>query len=166
MKKIIFLDIDGVLATNIQFRMNHKKFMSKNEWAKELNVPYPFDKGCVKIFNEILEETNSTIILSSDWKLHWNLEQIDIIFKRNGVNQSPEFVTDNDPISFGNLTKNRAWEIEKCIKVIQPEKYVIIDDLWIHTYMGLDVDKFVLTKNSEGLKQIGIKDKIIGILND
>jgi len=43
---------------------------------------------------------------------------------------------------------------------------VIIDDLWVHTYMGLDIDKFVLTKNSEGLKQIGIKDKILKILND
>ena len=43
--KIIFLDIDGVLATNKEFATNRTKFREKYLWAKELRVPYKFNKG-------------------------------------------------------------------------------------------------------------------------
>ena len=36
---VIFLDIDGVLATNLQFQMNKQKFQEKHAWADELRVP-------------------------------------------------------------------------------------------------------------------------------
>ena len=51
--KIIFLDIDGVLATNKEFATNRTKFREKYLWAKELRVPYGWNKGCVDVFNEI-----------------------------------------------------------------------------------------------------------------
>ena len=38
-KNLIFLDIDGVLATHKQYMMNRKKFQDKNSIAKELNIP-------------------------------------------------------------------------------------------------------------------------------
>ena len=69
--KYIFLDIDGVLACDAQMYTNAKKFQKKREWAKELNVLYPFDPICVKVLNEILEATGAEIILSSDWKKFW-----------------------------------------------------------------------------------------------
>ena len=125
----MFLDIDGVLATNKQFGMNVKKFREKNEWAMNNNVPYPFDTKCVDIFNEILEETNAEIILSSDWKLHWDLIKMDLIFKKNNLIRSPRMMTKNDSISFGNITKNRVHEIELFLKDFEFVNYVIIDDL-------------------------------------
>ena len=91
--KIIFLDIDGVLATNKEFGMNRTKFQTKHPEAKELHIPYPFNPECVKIFNEILDETNAIIVLSSDWRLHWDLDGLDRIFKFNGVKKSPIALT-------------------------------------------------------------------------
>jgi len=165
--KTIFLDIDGVIATDRQFMGNRNKFNQKNPWSKELRVPYGFDKGCVAILNEILEETSSVIVMSSDWRTHWNLTELNEIFSHNGIIRGPKFVTDVDPVSFGNLEKNRAWEIEKFIKEHDITNYVVIDDLDVGKYMSEsgDDNKFVKTVSSEGLKQTGIKNKILSILN-
>jgi histidinol phosphatase-like enzyme len=80
----VFLDLDGVLATNKQYMMNQKKFQDKNPIAKKLRIPYPFDPKCVKIFNEILDATEADIVLSSDWKLHFSLEDIVIKIREIG----------------------------------------------------------------------------------
>ena len=165
--KTIFLDIDGVLATHKQYMMNRNKFWDKNDIAKELKIPYPFDPKCVKIFNEILDATGADIVLSSDWKIHFSLEDLDLIFKFNGVNKSPIDITTNDVVSFGNLVRNRAYQIGEYIQTHNITNYVVIDDLNISNYMSItnDQDKFVLTSDFEGLKQLGIKNKVIIILN-
>lgn len=166
-QKIIFLDIDGVLATHIQFMMNRTKFRKKYPEADRLRIPYPFDKDCVKIFNEIIEETGAEIVLSSDWKHHFNLEEIDEIFKYNGVIKSPFVFTENDVKSFGNITLNRAWEIDLFIRANDVDNFVVIDDLWVDKYMkfGVEDKRIIRTTDSEGLKQTGIKSKIIDRLN-
>ena len=166
--KVIFLDIDGVLATTKQYFTNRTKFREKNIDAKELNLPYPWDKECVDVFNEILDATNAVIVLSSDWKHHWSLEEIDKVFKWNGVIKSPIAYTPNDSVSFGNLTMNRAWEIEKYIREVGVDNYVVIDDLWVNKYMKSNgsEDRAFITRESEGLKQTGLKDKIIKKLNN
>lgn len=163
--KIIFLDIDGVLATNRQFMGNRNKFNQKNPWSKELGVPYGFDKGCVKVFNEILEKTEAVIVLSSDWKLHWDLTQLDTIFKENGVIRSPKFVTENLKSSF-DLERNRFFEVDKFIKDYGVTNFIAVDDLDLRQGGLKPVENFFLTKSGEGLKQIGLKDKIIKVLND
>ena len=165
--KIIFLDIDGVLATDTQYFMNSTKFRKKNEWAEELRVPYPFDKGCVRILNEILESTNAEIVLSSSWKTMFRLEELDIIFKKNGVVKSPITTTSNVYASANNITMNRAVEIEDYLMKNKVDKYVVIDDLPVGEYMKLtnDDDKFVLTNDAEGLKKLSVKEKILKILN-
>lgn len=165
---IIFLDIDGVLATHKQYMMNRKKFWDKNDIAKELRIPYPFDPKCVKIFNEILDATGADIVLSSDWKEHFSLEDLDLIFKFNGVNKSPIDITTSEIASFGNQTMNRAFQIGEYVTRNNITNYVVIDDLNVGKYMVItdEVHKFVLTDDFEGLKQLSIKNKIINILNN
>jgi hypothetical protein len=167
MSKIIFLDIDGVLSTHKQYMMNRKKFWDKNDIAKDLRIPYPFDPKCVKIFNEILDSTGADIVLSSDWKYHWNLSDLDTIFKFNGVNKSPIDITINQDASMSNQTMNRAYQIGKYITDYGITNYVVIDDLNVGKYMQItnEEDKFVLTNDFEGLKQLGIKSKILNILS-
>lgn len=162
-KKTIFLDIDGVLATHIEFMKPRKKFHEKYDDAKQLRIPYPFNSGCVKILNSILEETDTQIVLSSDWRHHWDLEELDKIFKFNNLIKSPVAVTGNHPVSFGNLEKNRVNEIEKFRKSNDVGSFVIVDDLRMDIYL---TTRFVRTKDSEGLKQTGIKTKILKFLND
>ena len=148
--------------------MNKKKFQDKNPIAKELNISYPFDPKCVKVFNEILDETGADIVLSSDWKELFNLKDLDTIFKFNGVNKSPIDVTISELASFGNQTMNRAFQIGEYVMRKSITNYVVIDDLNVGKYMVItnEENKFVLTNDFEGIKQLGIKNKIINILNN
>ena len=164
---VIFLDIDGVLATNLQFQMNKQKFQEKHAWADELRVPYPFDPGCVKVLNEIIETTDAEIVLSSDWKLHWNILELHEIFKQNGVIKSPRTTTLNITVDDFDLEEERSYQISEFIKKFKPKQYVIIDDLEVGPKMESveGQDRYVKTKDSEGLKQTGVKEKILEKIN-
>jgi hypothetical protein len=160
--KTIFLDIDGVLATHKEFMMNRTKFRKKYSTAMELRIPYPFNSGCVKVLNEILQETDAEIVLSSDWRLHWNLEELDKIFKFNGVIKSPTGATGFSKRKMSSdLEDDRTWQIKSYIEAQNITNWVAIDDL---NLSGLG-DRFVMTRDNEGLKQTGLKNKILKILN-
>jgi hypothetical protein len=166
--KIIFLDIDGVLATDKEFMTNRTKFRTKYPKMNELKVPYPWNKGAVEVFNEILDMTDADIVLSSDWKLHWNLDELKQIFEWNGVKKYPIAVTNNEYVSINNLEMNRAAEIGDYVREYDVVNYVVIDDLNVGKYMGLtgDDDKFFMTRSGEGIKKTGLKDRIIKKLNN
>lgn len=170
----IFLDIDGVVATHKEYstRRTSKKFL------KEFNV-YPYNKKCVKILNEILKETDADIILSSDWSLFFDMEQMDKIFKHNGIIKSPiDYVKQFALKMSTSKQTNRGYSIDEYL-VYHPEvtDYVIIDDLDIRAYedwcdtfkieKSIDYDKFVYCSRGdfEGIKQTGIKEKILKVLN-
>jgi hypothetical protein len=159
LNNVIFLDIDGVLATHKQFMSNRKKFQDKHEDAKELNIPYPFDQKCVKIFNEILKETDADIVLTSDWRLFWKLEELDRIFKFNKIIKSPIAITSKTKlVSRSNLELNRTKQIEDFLDENTVLNYVVVDDLHLDLYL---TEKFVKTKDLQGLKESNIKEKII-----
>lgn len=174
MKKI-FLDIDGVIATSKEHRMNATKFQKKNQWAKDLNVAYPFNKECVEILNEIIESTQAEIVLTSDWKKFWTLGQMSVIFKENGIIKSPIDETKIGVCYSSNDIKIRVAEIETYLKLHNMitsdhntpiENWVIIDDLPLNWYLSEEIKtRFFITKESEGLKQCGLKNKIIEKLN-
>lgn len=167
MEKIIFLDIDGVLATHKEFWICRPKYYKKFPVAEELKIPYPFNKGCVKILNEILTETKADIVLSSDWRTHWTLDELDKIFKFNNVISSPVNVTNREMVSLTNLEKNRAYQIGSFITEHKIDNWVAIDDLDMRSYMSItgDEDKMFVTRDNEGLKQTNLKNKIIKKLN-
>lgn len=143
--------------------MNRRKFQEKHPLTEELNIPYPFNAGCVKIFNEILSETDAKIVLSSDWRLYWNLEDLDKIFKFNGVIKSPEATTSFSKWKMSSSSElDRIKQIEQYVAHSEITNWVAIDDLNLSD-LG---DRFVRTKDSEGLKQTGLKNKILKILND
>jgi HAD domain in Swiss Army Knife RNA repair proteins len=161
---VIFLDIDGVLATDKEFMRSTSNFHKKNPIAKELRIPYPFNPGCVKIFNEILEKTNFDIVLSSDWKFHWNLEEIDKIFKFNGVIKSPFSVTIENKWKFlCDLEDDRHFQIMSWVEKNKPENWIAIDDLDLTKLFMVNnlTENFFLTRSNEGIKQLSLKNKIL-----
>jgi len=168
--KTIFLDIDGVLATDKQFRINREKFKHNNKWAAEYDVPYPYDKDCVKIINEIVESTGAQIVLSSDWKLHYNLDTMDKIFEANGIKTKPVGTTEDFGYSGLLLEMWRASEIVSYIDKHDVGQWVVIDDLnmqkWFDDYGGGKSDRFFITRSRDGLKKLSLKDKIINKLNE
>jgi len=159
-EKHIFLDIDGVLATSNQYRTN------KKNWHPMYDC-YRFDEKCVKVFNDIIEKTNPIIILSSDWKDHYTIAQMNEIFEWNGVNTK---VSDITMPSWGvqftslqQLEECRSYEINKYVVEHELKRWVAIDDLNLKLWLP---ENFVhCTRVSEGIKQSGVKDKILKILN-
>ena len=158
-RKTIFLDIDGVLATPRQF--------SSPNISEELNC-YPFDKKCVKVLNEILNKTNARIIITSDWKLHFDIEKLDKFFKFNKVNADITITTDDlwgEYSSLNQLEECRGDEINKFVKEngMENEKWVVVDDLNLKEF--LPPNRFVLVKDEfRGLNNKNVKEKIIDIL--
>lgn len=130
--KYIFLDIDGVLTTLYEtMDLENLLYWKDNDWAKKMNVHYPFNENCVSILNEILKETDAEIILSSDWRKHKTKEQLDVIFKNNGVIKSPIDTTPNYRDHYSNFEYARSIEIVHYIaeNTIDINNIVVIDDL-------------------------------------
>jgi 8-oxo-dGTP pyrophosphatase MutT (NUDIX family) len=162
-----------------------KKFM--NECPVEVRFD-DFDKKSITILNEILEETGAEIVVSSDWRFHANLEELGEYYTSQGISKKPIGITKkmgecNVP---QNFIWSRHWELEqsRSLEILQylqdhPEvtEWVAVDDLnmgipqndetWGEMEMDWGLTNFVLTpKSSEGIKQSGIKEKIIKYLID
>ena len=142
-QKVIFLDIDGVLATKNSIKTEKHLWYSKRA--------YPFDKKCVTALNQVLEKTNPTIVLTSDWRRAYDLEEIDKIFKFNKVIISPTDYTKN--------RHNRDKEIVEYVKKNKLSKFVIIDDMLITCYR----ERFVRTQAEKGLELNQVK-RIVKLL--
>lgn len=154
--KVIFLDIDGVLATTSCYGVARK-----NKWDS-----YKFDEKCVTVLNFILQETGAEIILSSDWRRHYTLQEMREIFAHNFVLRGPiGFTTTRLSYTSSELEIGRTEEIKIWLKENAWKndiKWVSVDDLDMSEGLG---DNFVLCKNQhEGIKRKGIKEKIIEIL--
>lgn len=195
--KVIFLDNDGVICLSSNWGTRHKK---QTKWGKmklsmSMNsIPVEcrfdnFDRKAIKVLNQILEITNAEIVVSSDWRLHANLEELGEYYTSQGIIKKPIGVTEvfhytnwleekRVPEDFDwNRTdgqeQERHFEIKEWLKN-HPEvtHWVAVDDL----HMGIHVanssygpfdrdwglENFVWTPRYwEGIKQSGIKQKII-----
>ena len=150
-----------------------------------------FDDKAVKVLNEILEETGAEIVVSSDWRLHATLEELGEYYESQGITKKPIAVTDMFKDIFPkewNAFRFRAeLELERSMEIghwleNHPEvtNWVAIDDLnmspeFLSKYFSHSEDdtknpglsNFVLTPRSrEGIKQSGVKEKILKFLND
>lgn len=148
-----------------------------------------FDKKAVKVLNEILEQTGAEIVVSSDWRLHATLEELGDYYESQGITKRPVAVTDIFKDLFPkewNAFRFRAdLEVERSMEIghwleNHPEvtHWVAIDDLdmsvgFLSKYFSGEGDKnpglsnFVHTPRSrEGIKQSGIKEKVIKFLTN
>lgn len=196
--KILFLDNDGVICLSNNWGERAKKwanFKRDNPDVEFTDRPVQcrfddFDDKAVKVLNEILEETGADIVVSSDWRLHANLEELGEYYESQGIIKKPIAVTDQFQDLFpkewnafrfrANLELERSMEINHWLEN-HPEvtHWVAVDDLDMSIkFLGDrfaaedDSDKkpgltnFVLTPRSrEGIKQSGVKEKIIEFLN-
>lgn len=155
---VIFLDIDGVLALP-------KQFCSKKTNAFGV---YNFDSKCVDVFNNILDNTTTKIVLSSDWKNSYDINTMNNIFKYNGIKS---YIVHYTPDLWGvkykslkELEECRANEILTFVELHDVKNYVAIDDLNLSPWIS--EKHFVhCARTNEGIKQLNIKEKIITRLN-
>lgn len=173
--KIIFIDHDGVMCLSTEWGSRDKKIKKwkltqtdEEGYVNNREIPAHirmdnFNPKAVNVLNEILELTDSEIVVSSDWKLHCTLEQLQDMFKQYGVIKSPIDVTPNEILkNLSDLESNRVKEINQWLSNhSEVTHWVAIDDLDLS-----ELSNFVQTKRmKEGIKQLGIKEKIINFLN-
>jgi len=197
--KVIFLDHDGVicLSNNWGGRMKKQKKYGRKLSQGVLEMPVDvrfddFDKKAIDTLNEILEETNAEIVVSSDWKRWATVEEMGEYYESQGIKKKPidftpffrDLMKDGKAPKIGefhyqrfeDLEQERHFEILDYLKD-HPEitHWVAIDDL----NMGIDIvytdgqedqrywglTNFVWTpQESEGIKQSGKKEKILEFL--
>ena len=185
--KVIFLDNDGVICLSNNWGSRYKKwrnFSCKNpdvEFSdRPLNCKFDnFDKKAVRVLNSIIEETGAEIVVSSDWRIHANLDELGDYYQDHGIIKKPIGITPffnemESPKDFkfkGSvlLEQERHFEILEWLKNNKVTHWVAVDDLDM-SLRSTDLKEwglsnFVLTpKSNEGIKQSGIKDRIIKFL--
>ncbi len=185
--KILFLDNDGVICLSNNWGGRTRKYEEYRKLHpdtnsyKEVDVFHRFDnfdRKAVEVLNSILEETGAEIVVSSDWKKHATLNELGDYYESQGIIKRPiavtrSFIGCDIPEDFGwNRSlmheQERSFEINQYVKDF-PEitHWVAVDDLDMSMRNTWGVANFVLTpRMSEGIKQSGIKEKIIGFLTD
>jgi hypothetical protein len=197
--KVIFLDNDGVICLSNNWGERAKKWANFKRDNPDSDATFEnkpiqcrfddFDDKAVKVLNEILEETGAEIVVSSDWRLHANLDELGEYYESQGIIKKPIAVTDIFKDVFPkewNAFRFRAeLELERSMEIgywlqNHPEvtNWVAIDDLnmspeFLSKYFSNSEDEaknpglsnFVLTPRSrEGIKQSGVKEKVLKFL--
>ena len=189
--KVLFLDNDGVICLYNNWGGRAKKWAKYKklnpEAMSDTTAPVDirfdnFDKKAIKVLNSILEETGAEIVVSSDWRLYANLEEIGEYYESKGILKKPiaftkRYIGCDKPDEF-EWTRRTMYEQQRCIEVRQylidhPEitNWVCIDDLELgesDTYGRVQpwgLSNFVHTPNEkEGIKQQGVKDRVLQFL--
>jgi hypothetical protein len=114
--KIIFLDIDGVIAS-----LDHIRITSLLEEDNPDKYGYAFDPRCVKNLQYIIKQTNAKLIISSSWK-SMGKEALLTMWK---MRELPGEIIGTTP---DLLRGSRGMEIQVWIDTNDVTKFVIIDD--------------------------------------
>jgi len=171
--KVLFLDHDGVICLSSEFGSRFKNSEGLDSMFDR------FNNKAIKVLNDIIRETDCEIVVSSDWKYHSNFSQLQELYKIRGILKSPIDCTpfylypeDYDEIEFNpkyDLEQNRSLEIKRWLR-LHPDvtNWVAVDDLNMNgENFRWGLKNFVHTPFiREGIKQSGVKDKIIKFLNE
>jgi len=154
--KILYTDIDYVLSLDSEMSKKNTKW----GWVS------PFNRKAVLVYNDIISKTDAEIVISSDWKNHWTLKELqDIFIEFAGIIKAPFDVTRTIPgVTMQNLDEWRAKEILEHVEKYKPTSWVAIDDLYLNSWIS-DENFVFLPRSNEGIKQSGKKDQIINKLN-
>ena len=95
-KKLLFLDIDGVLNSWHYFK-NNKTLIDKSESKKDfkINKWTHLDPDAIKRLNRLVDLSGVEVIISSTWRLLFSLEEINKMLAFRGAtfqasNRTPE----------------------------------------------------------------------------
>lgn len=184
--KVLFLDHDGVICLSAQWGGRFKKKGYDSNPATPLDIRMDsFDKKAVDVLNKIIDTTGCELVISSDWKRWGTIEQMRDMFITRGIKPPIAYTPDlKDFDSDANHLLKSCNDYET-IRVLEIKKYlndhpevthwVAVDDMDLGEKIGPvsgnsngGLTNFVITKKpyTEGIKQCGVKEKIIKFLND
>lgn len=126
--KIIFLDFDGVINSELYFLT--QKF--KDDYTSgELCSEAKLDPENIKLINKLVSDTGATVVASTAWRIHNSVDNLNYFLKLRGAKFE---LVDSTPIH--KMVPNslvyptRGLEIQDYLDhiLIVPESIVIIDD--------------------------------------
>ena len=156
MRRIIFLDFDGVL--NTEYYQGLLQFQGK-QWQDQYGAF--FDPRAVRQLKRVIDTTGADIVVESSWK-YLGLEAMQELWR---VRDLPGRVIDITPSLTDNASKGEgisAWLSEHATLdtpyVIIDDEYVVLDTqipyfIWTNPYEGLTedhADRAMLILNSLG----------------
>lgn len=154
MKKIVFLDIDGVLNTERWYTKMHKN-IPKDRFG------YEFDPVAVENLSKIIAEGNADIVVSSSWKC-FGLDGMQEMWKERNlpgkiIGVTPNTISDDMLLNM-NLDELeevaiRGYEIEEWLSLHgkNVSNYVILDD--IDSFLTSQKTHLVLTNPIVGITE-------------
>ncbi|MCR4716904.1 MAG: hypothetical protein K5656_06955 [Lachnospiraceae bacterium] len=162
MKKVIFLDIDGVLNTGLWYTQ-----MDRN--TPKDKYGYAFDPNAVDNLKRIIDETGADIVISSSWK-SFGFSELEDMWQDRGlpgrlIGITPNSVSDemllNADLDHMEIFSIRGMEIKEWIskngKYVS--HYVIIDDM--DNFLPEQKSHFVKTNPDVGITTEDMERAII-----
>jgi hypothetical protein len=169
--KIIFLDIDGVLNSDVYMAsdeyynackeagvVNHRSYEVVTK-AHHLHI----DPAGVLLVNQLVEKSGAKVVLSSTWRIRYSLEEMNAMLKGRGATFE---VTDKTPCKMS--WRPRGSEIREYLEDLKeeesivPEAFVILDDT---DEFPKYRNEFVFTPEAIGITQAHVDQalKILGV---
>jgi hypothetical protein len=133
-RKIIFIDVDGPLAWGTWGDGR----VTLNEATKTFTIPYPWVEEDCQALEKICNETNASLVVSSDWKKHFSFIQLKRIFQYYGITAPIVDITTHmstrqmgiwNKMSNSTLEFDRAHQIVKWAKDNKISNWIAIDDM-------------------------------------
>jgi hypothetical protein len=149
--KVLFLDHDGVICLQKQwgtrFSKQDKYNLVKSIWGVSTDVAVKdmnlydrfdnFDTECIDMLNQLILETDCQIVVSSDWRLLANVDEMGDYYESQGIIRRPigfTYVASFEDLKYHSRTYER--EEVRSHEILQwlsehPEvtQWVAIDDL-------------------------------------
>ena len=183
--KVIFLDIDGVIATKYMYAyksysskfLNKSKRIYKRKFSQRVYENLLFSRKSIKALNKIIHHTNAKIVISSAWRYGKNLKYFRQLFRRNGfsgeiIGMTPKWKEYKDTLKGMDLEK--FWNNERGNEILmwldwnktKIESFTIIDDDITDIVPPFSLDRVVSTNVEKGLSSETHIKKAIFSLND
>lgn len=130
--KIIFLDIDGVLNSDVYCASDYYKEATAGMSDAEVMLiahHLHLDPDAIKLMNDLVDRSGAEVVLSSTWRTKYTPDEMTDMLKGRGATFK---ITDSTPVLFGKLSERipRGKEIGAYLKKFerQPDSYIILDD--------------------------------------
>jgi len=121
--KYIFLDIDGTINSDRDFF--EAKYYDDTDSQK--NAGEIINRGCLAYLEHIIDDTDAKIIMSTNWRRYFSLDEIYEVMVRNGFSKSRDIIMDEYP-SY-QYESRRGAEIHEFVEEHKLTNFVILDDI-------------------------------------
>ncbi len=165
-RKVIFLDIDGVLQPlSSEKRFDHDLDKLQEKFAKEVNPEYAkmdkYDIGAVyydwhpeavQNLKDLIKAAGADIVISSAWKDFSDLNRLKLLFKIQDLDKYITDVTYDTYHFYERFRKEKQYRYrwEEIAHYLEEhpeiEKFVILDDAYAYDYEEHFPEKYIKTK--------------------